>query len=277
MAKNKWTDDEIEILRGNWKNSTASQMALLIPRHSRDAINRKLKRIGIKLSEQDISWRMSYARSFVNRDTLCKSDQSLTLGNLSNPVIQTLMGSMLGDGCSNKQSKNICHYRLIENHSLKQKDYLFWKVNIFSDFVPKFYVRKNCASMVTKTHPIFSYLREQFYEPEAIQKSLIPIDLLSRLDLLGLMVWYLDDGHRKKYSLEIGAMGWELKGLVSLVKTLNEKFDLSMYVYTCRHKNGGQNKIVKIPAKDRAIVDKWMALAKVHKLPKNMWYKLQSF
>lgn len=121
--KTKWTTEEVEILKNNWKNLTNSQLAKLIPNHSRDAISRKLGRIGIKLSKEDISWRMKYAHSFVDFNNICKLDQNLKLEKLNNSTLQILLGSMLGDGSSNKQSKNLRNCRFTEGHGLKQSDY----------------------------------------------------------------------------------------------------------------------------------------------------------
>lgn len=109
------------------------------------------------------------------------------------------------------------------------------------------------------------------------QKSVVPVDLLHKIDLFGLMVWFLDDGFYHKspgYTLSISAMGWELDGLQRLSGMLNSKFNLSTYVYLCKHKNG-KNKTIKFPFKDRTIVDSWIKLAKRTNLPACMAYKFK--
>jgi len=277
MMKNRWTNSEIEIISNNWKGKTNSELAELIPRHSRDAIARKMKRIGIFLSKEDISWRAKYAHSFIDYDNKCKTDQHLNLDNLDNIVFQVLIGSMLGDGCVNKQSKNLRNYRFCEGHGLKQSDYVYWKANILSIFKPRISNCKNHTSLITKTNPIFTFLRNNFYNlPINCQKSKIPIDLVSNIDLFGLMVWYLDDGNlsKKSWNLTIGAMGWDDNDLADLSNLINLKFNLSTYVYKCRHKNG-TNKILKFPFKDRLILNDWKNIAFIHKIPKCMFYKFE--
>ena len=112
-------------------------------------------------------------------------------------------------------------------------------------------------------------------------KSLIPMELLSEIDLLGFMIWYLDDGNlgsSKKNSnpnLNIAAKGWNYDGLINLTNFLNDKYGLSIYVYTCKYKDNDINKVVKIPAKDRSFIfSGWQKLAKDLELPQEMWYKL---
>lgn len=143
-------------------------------------------------------------------------------------------------------------------------------------FQPRIYYWKDRTDLITLTHPIFSLLRDKFYQPELKQKSLVPLELLNILDLFGLMIWFLDDGNYRKhsYSLTISAMGWELEGLTNLSKLINSKFDLSTYVYLCKHKNG-QNKTLKFPSKDRFIIEKWKKLAINTNLPECMCYKLE--
>jgi hypothetical protein len=277
----KWTEQEISILKANWKSMMNFQLNKIIPNHSTDSIRKKLKSLGIKLNSDDLAWRAKHAQSFVNTANICKVDQNITIKDLDNVVLQVLLGSMLGDGGCNKQSNNRKNYRFCENHGLKQTGYLQWKSNILSLFQPKFYVRKKSVNLIALTHPVFTMLHEKFYLHSMGPKSLIPMELLSEIDLLGFMIWYLDDGNlgsSKKNSnpnLNIAAKGWNYDGLINLTNFLNDKYGLSIYVYTCKYKDNDINKVVKIPAKDRSFIfSEWQKLAKDLELPQEMWYKL---
>jgi hypothetical protein len=180
---------------------------------------------------------------------------------------------MLGDGCVSKQSSNLRNYRFVEGHGLKQKEYVFWKANLLSIFKPRVVINKS-AELICKTHPIFTEFRSGFYLPQESNKSIIPINLIENLDLFGLMIWYLDDGSlgKKSWNLSIGVKGWKQDCIDEFVKMLNEKFSISSYVYECKH-YAGTNKVVKIPHKDRKILDKWRELAVVAETPPCMMYK----
>ena len=137
--------------------------------------------------------------------------------------------------------------------------------------------QKKRVDLLTKIHPIFTEFRRQFYPSmERCTKSIVPLNLLQKIDLLGLMIWYLDDGNSRKSSwgVSIGAKGWDSTGLEGLIKLINDKFDLSLYVYRCKHYDS-VNQVVKIPYKDRSVLDLWTSLAEKHLLPDCMKYKLE--
>lgn len=268
--RNLWTEEEIDILKNCWKTTTGNQLAALIPRHSRDSIYKKIRKTGIVLSDKDRSWRAKYAQSFVDSKNICKVDQSFTLNDLDNVTLQILLGSMLGDGSCNKQSENLKNHRFYEGHGLKQTNYVKWKADKLSLFKPRICFRKKSTEMVTLTHPIFTSIRNKFYLPNKGRKSIIPLKLLDKLDFLGFMIWYLDDGNLKKSSwcMSIGAKGWDHEGLINLVQMLNDKFNLSAYVYVSKN-----NQVVKIPSRDKRILDDWHSLALEVNIPKCLHYK----
>ena len=116
-----------------------------------------------------------------------------------------LVGMILGDGFLQKTGKKNARLRL--EHSLKQKEYLEWKVSL----LPKLFQGK--VKILERKHPktgrIYKYvrvqsnsspflgkMRELFY-PKG--KKIIPPKAKSLLKHpLGLAIWYLDDGYYYK-------------------------------------------------------------------------------
>lgn len=107
---------------------------------------------------------------------------------------ETLIGSLLGDGCliANSWGKN---YRLKMEQCDNQKKYLFWKYEIFKNFTlqpPKYQATTNSWSFRTISHPEFTAFRDLFY-PKG--KKSIPNDFEKILtSQLSLAIWFMDDG-----------------------------------------------------------------------------------
>jgi hypothetical protein len=113
---------------------------------------------------------------------------------------QILIGSILGD--ANLSRGNGVNFYLEETHSPKQRDYLLWKSEILkilgcSTQYRKFFNQdtgKNYKSfrLKTKSYPILTEFRKKFY-PSG--KKAINVEVLEKLNELGVTVWFLDDGH----------------------------------------------------------------------------------
>lgn len=297
-----WTTEEETLLKNIGGSKLLHELAELLPRHTALAIRTKRKRLGVVLSAEHISLVASRNRSLLDPDKLCKSDHSLRLSDLDNFTFQLLIGSLLGDGCvkKNGHNKNFNVRNLIFNemHVYPQEPYTEWKAGFLSIFHPRIHTKRrktNCkrgwtikCELSTVSHPIFTFLRDKFYASRSrCDKSILPMDILSQLDLFGLMIWYLDDGYlgrpksgidkkgrKMKPSPHIVAKGYSYKQLTNLTIALNEKYDLSLYVKKNKHRDG-INKTVRIPARDRSrIFDQWRAWAIEYQLPECMYYKL---
>lgn len=122
--------------------------------------------------------------------------------NLTKRQKAIIIGTVLGDGYLQKTGAKNARLRL--EHSIKQKDYLLWKVVQINKRL-----FRGKPSHLTRTHPhsrkvyryvryqsnstpILGKLREKFYQDG---QKIIPEEL-SRLltQTLGLAVWYMDDG-----------------------------------------------------------------------------------
>lgn len=104
-------------------------------------------------------------------------------------VQQVLIGSLLGDGSIPSRGKGAC---FSEGHSIKQLDYLKWKVGLLSPrFGGNLSIWHKMASFHTRSHPKFAEMRRLWY-PNG--KKVVPEEELQKLNELGLAVWYQDDG-----------------------------------------------------------------------------------
>lgn len=108
---------------------------------------------------------------------------------------------ILGDGYLQKTGKKNARLRL--EHGVNQKDYLFWKASKF----PKLF--QGGSKYIKRKHPIsgkvYEYWRHQSNSTPELGKwqsifykngkKRIPKNLSDMIDLLGLAVWYMDDGY----------------------------------------------------------------------------------
>lgn len=114
--------------------------------------------------------------------------------NCLNPdQLQIIYGSFLGDGSLDLlPSKN---YRMRFTHGITQKQYLDWKLKIFSEKRIK-----NTKSGYTG-NPIYRGQTKSFNMCETfISKNICPNWLLDKISAKGIAVWFMDDGTLNKRS-----------------------------------------------------------------------------
>lgn len=112
------------------------------------------------------------------------------------------VGTILGDGYLQATGKRNARLRL--EHSVKQKDYIFWKWQELKRIMqnkPRKIIRYNPIYKKTYSYyrcqshssPVFGKLRRLFYRDS---KKIIP-DNLEKIfkSKLSLAVWYMDDGY----------------------------------------------------------------------------------
>ena len=122
-------------------------------------------------------------------------------GTLSLTSIQraVLIGSVLGDGClSYNRREGRINSRLQIAHSVKQRPYVLWKYQIFSDWVlspPKYVSANNSWRFRTLSHPEFTAVHKLFYRDS---RKIIPLNINSIfIEPMSLAIWIMDDGFRK--------------------------------------------------------------------------------
>ena len=110
---------------------------------------------------------------------------------------QILLGSILGDASIIKNSRHSAIFS--ETHSINQEGYLKWKNSYlnFKENVYTFYDKRsnrkyNQIRIRSPSSPSLLNYYNLFYGDG--NKKLISQEVLNRLELLGLAVWYCDDG-----------------------------------------------------------------------------------
>jgi len=115
-----------------------------------------------------------------------------------------LFGSLLGDDCIHKP-KDGKYPSLQVAHSIKQREYVGWKYNIWSQIVPSG-IKRNIPiktagriyymdSFRTAAHPGFTEFFEMFYKDG---RKIVTEEILRNLTPFSLAVWYMDDGYYKR-------------------------------------------------------------------------------
>lgn len=133
------------------------------------------------------------------RSALMNRDPNNLNKIFTNEHKQVLLGSIMGDATLTQNGVN-CYFD--EIHSMRQYEYLKWKEQYFNIFNGKIVEKKNTDKKTGKNHPavrlstsslpVFTRNRKMFY-PDG--KKCITIEILNKINELGLTIWYLDDGH----------------------------------------------------------------------------------
>ncbi len=118
--------------------------------------------------------------------------------SLTNIQKQVVLGSMLGDGHLTKRKSGKC--RLALGHTSPQKEYLLWKMELMSPlFLAKPNKRigkpNNLYHSCTIVHDYFSSIYSSFYRKKKGKNTpIIKRKDLNKIEPMGLLIWYLDDG-----------------------------------------------------------------------------------
>lgn len=190
---------------------------------------------------------------------------------------QILLGGILGDGCV-FETKNKCNsLGYYESHSSKQKNYLLWK-NTYLNF--NFHENKGVASIRKegKLKDFLEEIRKSVYADG--KKRKISSRFLSELNLLGILVWYLDDGNLCYPKIEIATDCFDYNSQLLFKKYFYEKFGIEITLK--KQKNYFKDRKTYVYA-TRLVLNKESLIKFVnlltpifykYDLPKDMFYKL---
>lgn len=203
-----------------------------------------------------------------------------------------LLALCIGDGCLRKPHPRSGNVQLEIGHSIKQEDYCIWKrdliYNIFGGKkAPKIGYRKiklkgydkvyqSCR--FTKSHPYFAYLRNLLY-PNNVK--VITREILDKLTLQGIAIWYMDDGSFYKkdnedgtksicFDLRISTDSFTKEENEIIVDYFKEKWGINFYIYQC-HKEREHGWIIRA---NKAAAIKFINLIKPYIIP-SMRYKIE--
>ena len=154
--------------------------------------------------------------------------------SLSKRQKSILIGLILGDGHLEKLYTPTLGRLKIE-HSYKQKDYVDWTYREFRNWVrTKPRVRNVNVfgntylnyGFSTYGHRLLGEFRERFYKGG---QKIIPNNLEKDITLIGLAVWFMDDGSIKSKShkgMFLNTQGFEENDVIKLQKILENKFGI---------------------------------------------------
>ena len=181
-----------------------------------------------------------------------------------------LIGLVLGDGhITPKGDLNI-------THSIKQKEYLQYKVDILSKYGLASTIRYNVirnkrythelieCRHKSRLHPIFTNIREKYYDSQGHKRVLK--DFVKDIDALGLAIWYMDDGYVTKNSCILSTCSFTLDEQKLLSDILLKKFNLHFNV-------GKHDNSMYLQAKDFKL---FVSIIKEYIIP-SMQYKLVNY
>lgn len=262
-----------------------AELSPLLPGRSRWMAYSRMRRLGIQKTPECIVRQAQAARATVRPERLAGAEPILPDElSVSETTWQILYGSVLGDGSIKNRSDGRgtrSGYSFVERHCQEQRAYVVWKAGMMPELMPRFHerhenvklkrglTRKLQPELRTPTHPMFAAMREAFYGTHN-RKRLISVDVDERLDVLGLLIWYLDDGHLGYKGQAACIISSLSPGILERVAArLNDRLGLTLWV----RRNSAKGLVLDATSRTK-LFPQWITLAGQHKLPECMMYKL---
>lgn len=151
---------------------------------------------------------------------------------------ELIVGLLLGDG--HLETQNGRTYRLKVEHSIKQKDYVDWLYQNFSEWVhqsPKARIKDSFGKelvsygFTTYSTGLLRFYAQQFYSGK---KKVMPKLIGKLLSSKALAIWFMDDGSWKSdrhRTYIIHSLGYSRKELTLVEEVLKKKFGVSIGVH----------------------------------------------
>ncbi len=150
---------------------------------------------------------------------------------------QILIGGMFGDSYIGYGNKHSTYPRLSFTHSIKQREYVEWKVSklfpmLFSyDKVYKTSFGGSVFKTVSRSYPFLSIYHSLFYRG----KKIITKDVCDLLTPLSLAVWFMDDGSNDNRVGEycyLWTCSYTIEEQQIIKKMFAEKFNIETIIKT---------------------------------------------
>jgi len=191
--------------------------------------------------------------------------------------VGALAGCILGDGSIESKQLKI-------EHTNPQRNYVLWKVKWFEGLGLR--VRKRMDYTKTTNLGIYRYSNLRVKMPTDELVGIHPADLVKKLDALGLLVWWLDDGSLSVHTKHNGSVSrFGYLNTQGYDKDSNESISEALYghfgIRTTVHKDTGSGFKGKnavyyrqyLNATNmRSLID--IVYAIIPHLPQDMLYKL---
>jgi DNA-binding CsgD family transcriptional regulator len=166
--------------------------------------------------------------TFCNEHGIKNPNKSHNRYEFSNKEKQVILGSLLGDGHVDVSG------RLRIKHSCAQNEYLMYKLSLFNKNIISS-VRKDILRFDKRTNKSYcsssfdtkciKYLKEQHLKWYKNKKT-INFEDFEILDILGLSIWFMDDGFKQNNGIGIATMCFELKDIHKIIDILYKKFNI---------------------------------------------------
>jgi superfamily II DNA or RNA helicase len=210
----------------------------------------------------DNGWKM--AKDLKRHDLIIMPDMTNSNSSyiLPEDVRQMVLGSSLGDGHLRKAHKTVLRASLSITHCLKQKEYLEYKMSFFnkiggyiiSDAKSGFIDRLQAYGITKNFADIYNMC------------NMSRTERIRKLDILGLAIWYLDDGSftPKNGTSHISVYSLNYEECIEVANKMKD-FDININIY-----NSNKGYVIYIP---RIYMEVFSKL--IYKYtPKCMEYKL---
>lgn len=161
---------------------------------------------------------------------------NLSLAEIPLNVKELVIGRILGDS-SLEITQGSINARMTNNHSIKQKEYIFYLYEQLERYVktpPKLssYNLKGkkyeTYKFNTLNYRFFTELYNIFY---LNNKKIIPLNISEFLSPRALAFWAMDDGYKQSSSLVLCTDSFTKKEVELLINVLKTKFDLDCTLY----------------------------------------------
>lgn len=212
-------------------------------------------------------------RDRISQQKLNNTDRNSII-YISDIAKQILTGTLLGDSYITKykrkncKSVNILNSRICALHSIKQKEYVLYLVNLLSNEGLKINYKEDnlirhsiinnrevitigaCSLSVVRNIE-FNNWRDKWY-PNG--KKIVPVEFMKHLTPLAIAIWFMDDGSKHECSYYLHTDGFELKDQQYLQKILFDKFGIKTkihkignlkHIYVCASSRDGFTRLIK--------------------------------
>lgn len=177
---------------------------------------------------------------------------------------QIFFGSLLGDACI-KWPKHCKNPNFCERHGLKQRDYLLWKKQHLS-FSTKYredLYGKSPGCYIYSSHKA---MFKKYYE----WKYRNTIEIVKRLKMLGLLIWYLDDGNYHYGTNRLSLFIRPVLNDIEIKKWLYSEYWVESKVYKNSPERVGNSLILPSSATKQLLI---LFSPYIPMIPQNMYYK----
>ena len=150
---------------------------------------------------------------------------------------QIIIGSLLGDMYLGIP-KNGIHARGSFAHSLKQENYCKWIEEKLYNFCSKGFYKTQHDNRTNKDYKCYfvnlrasEYLTTLYKAFYPNKKKIVPLELLYRLEGLGVAVWFMDDGYKYENSYGIATNCFSDEDLAAIKEFFLDKFEISISIH----------------------------------------------